>query len=122
MATSNDSDNKILLLNNNGPPESNRMLFWKDTLTKNISYKENKEKDLINKVKCFTENDNREVWSDRKLLFWFAKDWQWMEIKWLTKFSHLDYLGWQISVISRQKTPSMLVSIGTQYSHLHQVL
>ena len=48
------------------------MLFWKSTLTKkNISYK---EKDLIKKVKCFTENDNREVWSERKLLFWLAKD------------------------------------------------
>ena len=35
--------------------------FEKNTLTKIMSYK---EKDLINKVKCFTENDNR----DRKLL------------------------------------------------------
>ena len=26
------------------------------------------------------ENDNREVWSDRKLLFWFAKDPHWVEI------------------------------------------
>ena len=40
MATSGDSDDKILLLNNDGPPETNRMLFWKNTLTKNISYKE----------------------------------------------------------------------------------
>ena len=40
MATSGNSDDKILLFNNNGPPESNRMLFWKNTLTKNISYKE----------------------------------------------------------------------------------
>ena len=46
MATSGNSDNKILLFNNNGPPESNRMLFWKITLTKNVFYK---EKDLINK-------------------------------------------------------------------------
>ena len=41
-----------------------------------------KEEDLINKVKCFTEeNDNHEVRSDRKLLFQFAKDQHWMEIK-----------------------------------------
>ena len=66
MASSGDSDDKILLFNNNGPPKFNRMLFWKNTLTKNISYK---EKDLINKLKCFTENDNHEVWSDRKHLF-----------------------------------------------------
>ena len=38
----------------------------------------------------FRENDNREVWNDRKLLFWFAKDQHWVEIKWLTKFSHLE--------------------------------
>ena len=36
---------------------------------KNISHKENKEKALINKVKCFTENDNHEVLSGRKFLF-----------------------------------------------------
>ena len=61
MAISGDSDDKILLFNNNRPPESSRMLFWKNTLTKKkISYK---EKDLINKVKCFTEKDNHEVWS-----------------------------------------------------------
>ena len=38
MATSGDSDDKILLFNNNGTPESNRMLFWKNRLTKNITY------------------------------------------------------------------------------------
>ena len=81
MAISGNSDNKILLCNNNGPPEPNRMLFWKITLTKNISYKENKEKDLIDKVTCFTENDNHEVWSATKLLFSFAKDQHWVEIK-----------------------------------------
>ena len=31
-------------------------------------------------------------------------------------------LGLKISEISRQQTPSMLVSIRTQHSHLHQVL
>ena len=120
----------------NRPPESNRMLLWKNTLTKkNISFK---EKGLINKVKCFTEN-NREVWSDRKLLFWLAKN-LWVETKQLTKFSRLEYytakcgsdlqtfkhdllgnLGYQISGISRQPTPSMLVSIRAQYLHFLQV-
>ena len=52
--------------------------FEKIRSQKNISYK---EKDLINKVKYFTENDNHEVWSDRKVLFWFAKDQYWLEIK-----------------------------------------
>ena len=36
---------------------------------------------LSNKLKCFTENDNREVWSDIKLLFSFAKEKHWVEIK-----------------------------------------
>ena len=42
----------------------------------------------------------------------------------LQTFKHnlLQNLGLQISEVSRQKTPSMLVSIGAQYSHLHQVL
>ena len=78
MANSGNPDDNLLLFNNSGPPESNRMLFWKNTLTKNISYK---GKDLINKVICFTENNNREVWSDIKLLFWFAKDQHWVEMK-----------------------------------------
>ena len=34
----------------------------------------------LDKVKSFTENDNQEVWSDSKLLFWFAKDQHWVEI------------------------------------------
>ena len=34
MATFGDSVDKILLFNNNRPPESNRMLFWKNMLTK----------------------------------------------------------------------------------------
>ena len=62
--------------------------FEKICSQKEISYK---GKDLINKVKCFTENDNHKVWSDRKLLFWFAKDQRWMEIKSRTKFSHPKY-------------------------------
>ena len=53
MATSGDSDDKILLFNNT--PESNRMLFWKNTLTKNISYKENKEK-IKNKLSSKKQN------------------------------------------------------------------
>ena len=70
----------------------------------------------------FRENDNREVWSDRKLLSWFAKDQQWVEVKQLTTFSRpenpitkygsdlqtfkhdvLKNLELQISVISRQQ-------------------
>ena len=39
-ATFGDSDDKILLFNKNGPLESNRILFWKNTLTKSISYKQ----------------------------------------------------------------------------------
>ena len=96
--------------------------FEKYVHRKNISY---------NKVKCFTENKNHEVWNDRELLFWFAKDQFWVEIKELTKFSRLEYhstkcrsdlqtfkhnvlenIGLQISVISMQQTP-LLVSIGT---------
>ena len=81
MATSGDSDDKILLFNNNEHPESNWMLFWNNTLIKSISYKENKEKDFINKVKCFTENNNHEVWSARKLLFYQGENkgpfWDW---------------------------------------------
>ena len=46
------------------------MLFWKNTLTKNMSCK---EKDLINKGKCFTENNNCEAWSGRRLLLWLAR-------------------------------------------------
>ena len=67
MVTSGDSGYKILLFNK----KKNRTSWiqsdalLKSTLTKkkNISYK---EKDLINKVKCFTENDNREVWKWKK--------------------------------------------------------
>ena len=80
----------ILLFNNNGPPESNWMLFWKNMLTKNISYKESKEKAFINKGKCFTENNNHEVLSARKLLFWFAKAQHWVETKYLMTFSRLE--------------------------------
>ena len=42
----------------------------------------------------------------------------------LQMFKHdvLKNLGLQISGISRQQTPSMLVSIGARHSHLHQVL
>ena len=43
----------------------------RNVINKKNSYKEIsfKEKELINKVKCFAENDNREVQSDRKRLF-----------------------------------------------------
>ena len=46
MRNSNDSDD------NNGVPESNRMLFWNNTLSKNISYKDKDLTLLSNKVKC----------------------------------------------------------------------
>ena len=45
------------------------------------------EKRLLQKILFFRsscsekENDYREVWNDRKLLFWFAKDLHWAEIK-----------------------------------------
>ena len=58
MATSGDSSDKILLFNNNRPLNPIRCSFEKICSQKNISYKENKEKDLIDKVKCFTKNDN----------------------------------------------------------------
>ena len=45
IANSVNSDDKILLFNNNGSPESNWMLFRKNTHKKNIS---DKEKDLNN--------------------------------------------------------------------------
>ena len=130
MATSSDSNAKILFFDNNGPPESTRMLFRKNTLIKNISYKEN---DLINKVKCF---------SDREVVKNFCSDLPKINIGWKSnKFTRLEYHSTkcgsdlqtfkhdvlknfclQISGISRQQTPSMLVPIGAQYSHLHQVL
>ena len=94
---------------------------------------------MISKVKCLKKYD--EVWIDIKLLFWFGKDQIWVEIKQLMDFSSIKYrrikcgsdiqmykhnvpenLGLQISGISRQQTLSMLVSIGAQHSHLHQVL
>ena len=77
MATSGDSDDKILLFNNNGPPESYRSFFEKIRSQK--TYKEKIW--LSSNVKYSTENDNPQVWSDRKLLFWFAKDKHWVEIK-----------------------------------------
>ena len=40
-----------------------------------------KEKDVTDKVKCFEENDKRKVLGLLKLLFWFAKDQKWVEIK-----------------------------------------
>ena len=65
----------------------------------------------------------------------------WVEIKYLTDFSCIEYCrikcgsdlqtykhsipqnrSLEISGISRQQTLSMLVSIETQHSHLHQVL
>ena len=72
MATSGDSGDKILLFNNNGPPMK-KYVHKKHLLKKKIW--------LSNKLKCFTENDNREVWSDIKLLFSFAKEKHWVEIK-----------------------------------------
>ena len=54
MATSEDSDNKILLFNNKEPPESNLCSFEKIYSQNNISYK---EKDVISKIKCLKKND-----------------------------------------------------------------
>ena len=136
MATSGDSDEKILFsIKKQTPWIQSDAPLKKYAHKKNISFK---EKGLINKVKCFTEN-NGEVWSDRKLLFWLAKN-LWVETKQLTKFSCLEYhttkcgsdlqtfkhdllenLGYQISGIYRQPTPSMLVSIRAQYLHFLQV-
>ena len=64
MTNSGNSEDKILIFNNTGPPDYNWMLFKKlnsQNSQKSISYKENKEKHLINKVKCFTDNKNHEV-------------------------------------------------------------
>ena len=72
MATSGDSGDKILLFNNSGPPMK-KYVHKKHLLKKKVW--------LSNKLKCFTENDNREVWSDIKLLFSFAKEKHWVEIK-----------------------------------------
>ena len=88
--------------------------FFRIYTHKSISYK---DKDLINKLKFFTE------------------------IKKLTKFSWLEYtqnvdqiykctnmiyiiknLGLQNLGIFRQQTPSLLVSVEAQHSHFHQVL
>ena len=79
IASSGDSDEKIFLFNKNGPFQSDALL--KKIRSQKTSLKENKEKTLINKVKCFTENDNHEVLSGRKFLFWFPKDQNWVEIK-----------------------------------------
>ena len=79
MATFGESDDKILFFNNNGPPESNRMFFWKNTLNKKTSLM--KKKLWLIKENVLQKTDNHEVWNDRKLLFLFAKDQQWMEIK-----------------------------------------
>ena len=76
MAASEDSDNKILLFNNNEPPESNLCSFEKIYSQNNISYK---EKTVISKVKCLKKYN--EVWINIKLLFWFGKDQMWVEIK-----------------------------------------
>ena len=110
-----------------------------DALLKKYAHKKNiswKQIDLINKVKCFTENDNHKVWSGRKLLFWLAKrstlggnQIKFSRVEYHSKkcgsdpqtIKHdvLENLGWQMSGISRKQTPSMLVSIGGQYLHFH---
>ena len=40
-----------------------------------------KKKLWLIKENVLQKTDNHEVWNDRKLLFLFAKDQQWMEIK-----------------------------------------
>ena len=77
MATSHDSDDKILLFNNKGPPESNRMSFCKTRFTKNTFLVKKKIR-LVSKM--FYRKRYREVWSDKKLSFGFAKDRLWAEI------------------------------------------
>ena len=52
MASSEGSDNKILLFNNNEPPELNLYFFEKIYSQNNISYK-----DVISKVKCLKKYD-----------------------------------------------------------------
>ena len=78
MATFGDSEIRYCFAIITDPQNLIGCSFDKIRSQKHISYK---KKDLINKVKCFTENDNHEVWSDRKLLFWFADDQHWMEMK-----------------------------------------
>ena len=78
MTTFADSDDRYSFSIITNPLNPIGCSFEKIRSQKDISYK---GKDLINKVKCFTENDNHEVWSDKKRLFWFAKDQHWMEIK-----------------------------------------
>ena len=69
MTTSGNSDDKLLLYSNTEPLiESSRMLFWKNTLKKKKKISD-KEKKLINKAKYFTEDNNRDVWSDRNFFF-----------------------------------------------------
>ena len=77
---------------------------------------------------------------EKTVLFWFAKDQHWVEIKHLTKSSRLENhitkyqcdlqrfkhnalvnLGLQISGSSKQQK-LILVSIEVQHLHLHQVL
>ena len=77
MAAPHDSDDKILLFNNKGPPESNRMSFCKTRFTKNTSLVKKKIR-LVSKM--FYRKRYREVWSDKKLSFGFAKDQLWAEI------------------------------------------
>ena len=78
LAASGDSNHKALLFNYNEPPGSNQMLLWKKTLTKK---KHPIKKGCDEKVKCFQENDKSQVWGDIKLLVWFAKNQNCVEIK-----------------------------------------
>ena len=81
MGNSDDSDDKIcfsIITDSLNPIGCSFEIIRSQ---KNISYKDKDLTLLSNKVKCFRENDNREVWSDRKLLFWFAKDQHCVKIK-----------------------------------------
>ena len=77
MAAPHDSDDKILLFNNKGPPESNRMSFCKTRFTKNTSLVKKKIR-LVNKM--FYRKQYRKVGSDKKLSSGFSKDQLWVEI------------------------------------------
>ena len=105
MATSGDSDEKILFsIKKQTPWIQSDAPLKKYAHKKNISFK---EKGLINKVKCFTEN-NGEVWRDRKLLFWLAKN-LWVETKQLTKFSQ------NVDLIYKRSNTIYLKILATKY-------
>ena len=68
-------------------------------------------------MKCFTENGYHQVWSARKLLFWFVKDQHWVGIKWLMTFAHLEYHSSKYgSNLQQRFKHDVLVNLGLQIS------